>query len=118
LLKEKDAKVRGWERVKKYAPELLEMINQEFEKQKEIDKIPDFDSFEALYNNFNVNNIRINEALAFEEDPSIAAKKLEAIHISNFLQKIEKNKVGVKIDTDAANDTILKIANHIIDEQA
>gem|GEM_PF-3868989 len=69
-----------------------------------------------LYNDFNANNLRINETLQFSDSQEEIYTKLKAINISDFFQEIERNKIGVKIDTEEANEIIFDIVNQIIKE--
>lgn len=117
LIKEKDAFVRGLERVKKFKPELLENLEQEFTKYKQAGQIPNFNSFLDLYNDFNAGSLKINETLDLEDDQTEIYTKLKDINISDFFSRIENNKVGVKIDTKEAGDIIFEMVNKIIEER-
>lgn len=116
LAREKDAPIRGLERIKKYYPDILDKLESEFSKLKREDKIPNFNSFLELYQDFNDNNISINETLGVEDDPEVIYQKLKAINISDFFGRIEKNKANIKIDTQEAEDIIFKITNDIVKE--
>lgn len=117
LKKEKDAFARGLERVKKFKLELIDELEFEFAKYKQAGKIPSFNSFVELYNDFNANNLRINETLQFSDSQEEIYTKLKGINISDFFQEIERNKIGVKIDTKGANEIIFDIVNQIIKEK-
>ena len=116
LAKEKDAFIRGLERIKKYCPAILDKLESEFEKFKQENKIPSFNSFLDLYKDFNDNNIRINETLGLEDNQNVIYEKLKAINISDFFSRIEKNKVNIKIDSQEAENIIFKVVDDIVKE--
>jgi hypothetical protein len=115
LKKEKDAFARGLDRVKKYSPDILKKLDDEFKKFKAAGKIPDFDSFSDLFDDFH-NIVRINEALGLEENDDIKFEKLKAINIEDFFRRIENNKIGIKINTKEAEQAILMVATEIAKE--
>ncbi|MDD5043268.1 MAG: hypothetical protein PHD51_01205 [Patescibacteria group bacterium] len=115
LKKEKDAFTRGMGRVKKYYPDILDKLEAEFKNFKENNKIPAFNSFMDLYNDFS-NVIKINEAMGSGENDDLKYRRLKAINITEFFKNIENNKVGVKIDTSEAENVILKVTNEIAGE--
>ena len=77
LLKEQDAFERGLTRLKKYEPELLEWLENEFIKYTNQGLIPDFASFAELYDNFK-KVIKINRTirLFFIPPPLVLFKSL------------------------------------------
>jgi len=114
--REKDAFARGPERLRKYRPDVLDKLEADFSVFKQAGKIPAFSTFSELYNDFNENNIKINETLDPEDSQDIIYEKLKSINISDFFGKIEANKVGVKIDVKEANEVIFDIASQIVKE--
>lgn len=117
LKKEEDAFSRGLERVQKFNPDLINKLESDFIEYKQAGKIPSFDSFVDLYNDFNANSLKINETLNLDDNQEEIYNKLKNINISDFFNRIEQNKVGVKIDANEANDIIFNIVNQIIDEK-
>ncbi|MDD3285388.1 MAG: hypothetical protein PHG95_02030 [Patescibacteria group bacterium] len=116
IVREKDAFVRGWDRLQKYRPDILERLESEFKIYKQKGMLPDFNSFLELYNDFNKNNIIIYNTLKPEDNANIIYNKLKSINISDFFSKIEANKVGEKINVDEANEIIFDIAGQITKE--
>jgi hypothetical protein len=116
LAMEKDAAIRGLERIKKYCPDVLDKLESEFKKFKQENKIPDFNSFKDLYQDFNNSNFKINKTLGLEDELNIIYEKLKAINIQDFFNRIEENKVNTKINTQEAEDIIFKVIGEIIKE--
>ncbi len=114
--REKDAFARGMERLKKYRPDVLDKLEADFSAFKQVGKIPEFQTFLELYNDFNENNIKIYKTLEPEDSQDIIYEKLKSINISDFFKKIETNKVGVKIDIKEVNEVIFDIASQIVKE--
>lgn len=117
LKKEQDAFVRGLERVKKFRPDLIDKLESEFAEHKKAGKISSFNSFIDLYNDFNNNSLKINKTLKFNDSQEEIYKKLKSINISDFFHRVENNRVGIKIDTNEANEIIFDIVNKIINEK-
>ena len=117
LKKEKDAFSRGIERFEKYSPDILEYLEKEFANYKSKGKLPDFDSFNDLYKDFE-NVIKINEILGLAEDDNenLKFEKLKDAKISDFFERINRNKVGSIIETEMASAEILRIVKKIIIE--
>ncbi len=116
--KEKDAFSRGWERLEKYCPEMLQKLEKEFNNYKNENRITNFDSFQDLYSFFR-GTTNINQTLESLEESSGPEKEIAAlkeIKIDDFFAKINNNKVGTIIDTKEANEFIVDMCKHIARE--
>ncbi len=114
-----DAFSRGWNRVFKYYPELIEKLESQFQEYKKQSKIEDFDSFKDLFD-FLKGTININLSLEKVGDNCSAEEKIVALKqagVDKFFDKINKNKVGELINEQEAKDFIIKVSTVIAKEQ-
>ena len=121
--KEQDAYKRGFERTKKYCPEVLDEIENKFKEYKNQGELKDFSSFEELYL-FLQGSININRALATipemedkDEQDRLEYEALKKAGIEKFFSDINKSRVNEKIDKEWIEDFIMKMAEKISNEK-
>lgn len=119
---EYDAYQRGIERINKYFPEILEEMENKFQEYKKDGKLEQFSSFEDLYD-FLKGTININKALLSvdktqdsEVNDELEYKVLKEAGIDSFFRDIKKSRVNEKIDTEWADNFVMKMAERISKE--
>jgi hypothetical protein len=121
VAKEEEAFKRGYERLNKYFPEVLQLIEEKFAQHKREGKLKELDSFEKLYNIL-FGTIKINKAinavkgLDNNNKDKLEYESLIEGGVPEFFEELEKLKVGEIINKEWIEDVIYKFAQKISEE--
>mgnify|MGYP001586528734 CR=1 FL=1 len=128
LAQEQDAWERGWERILKSNPDIVQSLETKFQGYRAQGKL-NFTSFQELYDFVRQNALRMFEAqrLLFEEsgeetgEPNEErfdqlADELEKAGVRDFLLRLEKARVGEMIDENEMRNVIRKTVELVIGE--
>ena len=123
---EQDAWQRGMERIKKYCPEYLKVIEDKFQQYKKSGKFGKFRDFEEFYKYFIGVSLRIKSFNdKFEDDktmPNIKRGKLLGNMIkgdkltNNFFTNQEEWRTGEKADRNIFKEIVKIMAKNIAEE--
>ena len=124
---EKDAWGRGFERIKKYCPEELKLIENKFQHFKKEGKFGEFDNFESFYKYITKVSLKISkfndefedkEEISNKEKGRILGKMIKNGSLTNeFFTEQEKWRTGEKIERNFAENFIKKAAEKIAKEK-
>lgn len=119
---ELDAQERGWQRIKNYHPDFLKQLEEQFEKYKAEGKFAEFDSFKDLYIRLNEGSVSIDNAInsLSSEDEDNEEKQYEALKnagVDKFFAQMNSAQIGQIVDTQEAEEVIMKIGQEIAREK-
>lgn len=121
--KEAEAYYRGWERTKKYAPELVDDLEAKFSDYKEAGKLVNFKNFEQLYGWFVDFGLAISRAIDSiaetderEERDKQIYKALTAAGMEQKFKEFAELRVGEKVDQKQMETYLIKVAEGAANE--
>ncbi|MBU0670592.1 hypothetical protein KKF29_00370, partial [Patescibacteria group bacterium] len=117
---EEDAYRRGWERTKKYAPELVTDLETKFAEFKKAGKLKAFDNFEQLYEWFVNFGLAISRAIDSIEDTDNKAKRenqmfeaLKQAGMETKFKEFAELRVGELVDSEQMERYLMKMADGV-----
>lgn len=120
---EEDAYRRGWERTKKYAPELVAELESKFAEYKRAGKLEGFDNFEKLYDWFVNFGLAISRAVDSVEDTDDEAQRDERMYealkqagMEAKFREFAELRVGEKVDPKQMEVYLIKVAEGTANE--
>jgi len=147
LARERDANERGWERIKKYCPDIIQELDTKIQEAHASGKLEKIESFEDIYNYF----MKISEAINImysefgikkdaeirqalcQENPDMSegdvdeqvneeagkyvADKIKDDPLYEFFENIDAFRVGKKIDSLSARTFIKRVGEGIAQEK-
>lgn len=120
---EEDAYLRGWERTKKYAPDLVVELETKFIEFKQAGKLAGFNNFNQLYEwfvNFGLTISRIIDSLEDVDDKIEREEQMyEALKNAGMEAKFKEFsnlRVGEKVDPKQMESYLMKIAEGTANE--
>ncbi len=127
-LSELDASTRGWKLFAKYCPEILGKIESDFKRFKRQGKLPEFGSFEEMFEFGFVGDQMRNmlNAINATRDWTTAEKEkhqdkkwlelMRADHVDDGFARLNKMRTGENIDEELVRDIFEDIGNGILEE--
>jgi len=120
---ERDAEKRGWSRAVEYCPEIINGLEEEFQRLKAQGSLNSYSSFEDLYHKLNdcfvaIDNAinSIPEEIVESETEDAECEALKKVRVPEFFAEMEKNKIGERVDVEFAKNFIMKVAKRIAQE--
>lgn len=120
---EADAYRRGWERTKKYSPELVAELERKFAEYKRAGKLEGFDNFEQLYDwfvNFGLAISRAIDSVEDTDDKDERDKRMyEALKLAGMEAKFREFaelRVGEKVNPKQMEAYLMKVAESTANE--
>lgn len=120
---EQRAYKRGFLRVKKYVPELLQELETKLQQYRETGKLDRFENFEQLLEWFKNFGLAVADAFVGAPDTEDEAEyedyvlnKLKALGMEEKFKEFTSLRVGEIIDTDCVEKMLMKIASGVANE--
>lgn len=123
---ETDASEKGWESIKQYSPEILENLNNQFQKAKTEEKLKTFTDFVSFYNYIMEKGKLLADAqkklpdnidpLSEESGKFLAEEIYKSPELLDFFKHQERWKTGVIINQEEVEKYIRQTSGKIAEE--